>query len=265
MMAPRLPGVSDRTMVIGATGEGKTVGGLYILSYQPFHEMPWVIIDYKRDKLISAIEDAGAEVIFDNRKDEGKEYPEPPTEPGLYIIRPDPDHKEQVNTFLQAIWRNGNTGLFCDEAFMIPQKRPFKAYDNLLTQGRSLNCPMIMLYQRPVDMSQYATSQAEFWMVYNLRKPEDIEKAGEYVGAAKGPAGKSITVKTKLPRYYWLWYDVSEDNCEIMSPVPAPETVLAVFYDRLEPPPEQGTPQLEAPATPLLEGPKEERPGFRLI
>ena len=257
---PRLPKTSDRTMVIGATGEGKTVAALYLLSYQPFHDIPYIIIDYKRDALIAEIELMGAEVIYDNRRDEGKDYPEPPTEPGLYIIRPDPDHKEQVDTFLKAIWRNGNTGLFCDEAFMIPQKRPFKAYDALLTQGRSLNCPMIMLYQRPVDMSQYATSQAEFWMVFNLRKPEDIEKAGEYVGEAKGPSGEKVTVKTKLPRYYWLWYDVAEDDCSLMQPVPAPQIVLETFAQRLTPPPsDDGLEPAELEAEVKREG-----PGFRL-
>lgn len=232
---PQLPGSDARTMVIGRTGEGKTVGGLYLLAYQNFTSMPWVIIDYKRDKLIAEIETAGAVVLYDNRLMEGKPFPPPPVEPGLYIVRPDPDQREEVNSFLLAIWRQGRVGLFCDEAFMIPQKRPFKAYDALLTQGRSLECPMIMLYQRPVDMSQFATSQADFWMVYNLHKPEDIAKANEYVGAAKGSQGETIDVTTKLPRFYWLWYDVSADDCAVMKPVPKPAEVIAIYRQRLTP------------------------------
>ena len=231
----RLPGVDARTMVIGRTGEGKTVGGLFLLAYQNWSEMPWVIIDYKRDKLIAMIETAGAKVLYDNRTMEGKPFPPPPVEPGLYIVRPDPDQREEVNSFLFQMWRQGRVGLFCDEAFMIPQKRPFKAYDALLTQGRSLECPMIMLYQRPVDMSQFATSQADFWMVYNLHKPEDIAKANEYVGSTVGSQGETIDVTTKLPRYYWLWYDVSADECAVMQPVPGPADLIGVFRQRLTP------------------------------
>lgn len=230
----RLPTSQDRVMVIGATGEGKSVAALWLLSFADFDLMPWIIIDYKREALIADIEQSGAVLLYDDRKMK-RDFPPPPTEPGLYIVRPDPDQKEEVNNFLLQVWRNGNTGLFCDEAFMIPQKRPFKAYDSLLTQGRSLNCPMIMLYQRPVDMSQYATSQAEYWAVFRIRKKDDVDKANQYVGAAKGPKGELIDVNYRLPRYYWLWYDVSEDDCCVMRPVPPPHEVLAIFRDRLQP------------------------------
>ncbi len=232
---PRLPTSQDRVMVIGATGEGKSVAALWLLSYADFDIMPWIIIDYKREALIADIERSGAIILYDDRRMPNKAFPEPPTDPGLYIVRPDPDQKEEVNNFLLQVWRNGNTGLFCDEAFMIPQKRPFKAYDSLLTQGRSLNCPMIMLYQRPVDMSQYATSQAEYWAVFRIRKKDDVDKANQYIGTAKGPNGELIDVNYRLPRYYWLWYDVSEDDCCVMRPVPPPQAVLGVFRERLRP------------------------------
>ena len=222
-------------MVIGATGEGKTVGALWLLSYAPFHRMPYIIIDYKRDEMIQQVEEAGALVLYDNRIREGP-FPLPPTKPGLYIMRPDPDEKDQMNAFLTQVWRNGYTGLFCDEAFMIPQKRPFKAYDNILTSGRSLRIPVIMLYQRPVDMSQYATSQAEYWMAYNLRKPRDIETANEYIGETTGPNGERIDASFRLPRFYWLWYDVVNDDLHVMQPVPQPAKIIEAFRARLIPP-----------------------------
>jgi hypothetical protein len=231
----RLPTDQDRVMVIGATGEGKTVGALWLLSYAPFHRMPYIIIDYKRDSMIQQVQEVGATVLYDNRIRESA-FPSPPTEPGLYIMRPDPEEKEQMNAFLLQVWRNGYTGLFCDEAFIIPQKRPFKAYDNILTSGRSLRIPVIMLYQRPVDMSQYATSQAEYWMAYNLRKPSDIDIANEYIGETEGPNGERIDASFHLPRFYWLWYDVVNDDLHVMRPVPRPEKVIETFRARLIPP-----------------------------
>lgn len=235
-----LPTIEDRVMVIGKTGSGKTVGGLWLLSLSCFHEIPYVIIDYKRDKMIAQLDDLGAVVIYDSRSDDKSltKWPLPPNEPGLYIIRPDPEDKDEMNAFLMQIWRMGSVGLFCDEAFMIPQKRPFKAYDNLLTQGRSLNIPMIMLYQRPVDMSQYATSQAEYWAIFKLTKYTDIEKANEYITPAIGVDNSRIDAKTRLPRFYWLWYDEIEGVTTVMKPVPNPDAVMNNFRKRLKPPPQ---------------------------
>jgi hypothetical protein len=231
----RLPTDQDRVMVIGATGEGKTVGALWLLSYAPFHDIPYIIIDYKRDPLIRRLqEEVAVPVIYDNRVDTGA-WPTVPVDPGLYIMRPDPEQKEEMNNFLLQIWRQENTGLFCDEAFMIPQKRPYKAFDNLLTSGRSLHIPMIMLYQRPVDMSQYATSQAEYWAVFNLRKPKDIETANEYIGVCRLSDGTRVDASYHLPRYHWLWYDVVHDICTVMRPVPPPDAILEKFRGRLGP------------------------------
>jgi len=245
-----LPTIQDRTMVIGATGEGKTVGAMWLLSRSPFHEIPYVIIDYKRELMIAQLEEAGASVIYDNRRKAGS-FPSPPVEPGLYIVRPDPDEREEMNAFLSQIWRNGNTGIFCDEAFMIPQKRPFKAFDNILTTGRSLNMPLIMLYQRPVDMSQYATSQAEYWMVFNLRKPSDIEIANQYIGSTV-IYGRKYDAGTHLRPHYWMWYDVHNDGLHLMQPVPPPARIMDVFRQRLRPADE-------------LEEPEKTRPRLRLI
>ena len=42
-------------MIYGKTGSGKTVVGLWALEKRSFLRKPWVIIDYKRDKIIRQI------------------------------------------------------------------------------------------------------------------------------------------------------------------------------------------------------------------
>src|ERR1700742_4420676 len=178
-----LDGDGYRILVLGATGEVKTVNAYWQLSRANFHEMPWFILASKGDPLIKRLEAMGVLVIYDARRGD-KKFPEPTTVPGLYIIRPLIEQEEEVNNFLAQVRINGKTGLWIDEGFLIPQKARFSAYNNLLAQGRTLNIPMIMLYQRPFGLSQLVTSQSEFWAVYHLRKPDDMQKVDEYIEPA---------------------------------------------------------------------------------
>ncbi len=219
------PSDSDRTIVFGRTGSGKTVGALHHLSGSSFDLKPWIIFDYKGDKLIRGIQDAGAREIDVRKK--------PPTKPGLYVVRPDVQEPAITNDFLLNVWRQEETGLFFDEGFMVPQNRPYKAFDHIMTQGRSKNIPVIACYQRPAWLSQFATSQADYFRVYHLHKPEDRAKANEYMGEAKGPKGELIGVNYRLPDHYSLWYDVGNDQATVLRPSPPPEAVLGAFEQRL--------------------------------
>lgn len=222
----RWPTNSDRTFIAGRTGSGKSVFGLWLLSTRNFDEQPWIIFDYKRDPLIRQIEQAGAREIALTR---------PPTKAGLYIVRPDPDEPAIVNQFLRRVWDNQNTGLFFDEGFMVPQHRPYKAFDGIMTQGRSMNIPVIMLYQRPVTMSQFTASQSDFFGVFHLIKKEDREKVGEYMGELQLSEGRTLDVNSKLPPYWCLWYDVGRDRLDVLRPCPSPQSILETFGTRLEP------------------------------
>ena len=72
----RLPDDSKRLYIIGRTGSGKTVAGVWHLSHRSWRKMPWVIVDYKGDELIARL--PATEIR--NWK--------VPSEPGLYILRP---------------------------------------------------------------------------------------------------------------------------------------------------------------------------------
>lgn len=219
------PTDENRTIITGRTGSGKTVGALWLTSSRSWNVKPWIMFDYKGDKMISQIEDLGAREVRIDKK--------PPTKPGLYIVRPDPSEPRVTNEFLLNIWRQEDTGIYFDEGFMVPQHRPYKSFDAIMTQGRSKHIPVIACYQRPAWLSPFALASAEFLWTYHLLKPEDRAKMNEYVGEAAGPNGECIDVNYRLPDYYSLYYDVNSDKANVLRPVPPPEVILETYSVRL--------------------------------
>lgn len=219
----RWPGVQDRTSIVGKTGSGKTTAGLFILSETAlYEEMPWIIIDYKGDDIIAKIPAkplrTGAAV---------------PKEPGLYKLDCSPflSKDDPVDDFLKEVWRNGHTGLFFDEAYMLPdrfgrtERGTLRA---LFTTGRSRHIPIISLSQRPMDVTKYNFSEASHHVIFRLPDKADRDIVRGRVRAEEfdrifGRYG------TGLPEYFSLWYDVSRDNIFTMEPFPHPREVIARF------------------------------------
>jgi hypothetical protein len=200
------------------TGSGKTVAALWHLSERDFTERPWLILDFKGDSHIARIHakvlPSGATV---------------PREPGIYVARPLPDSEDVwVEDLLWSVWKQGNTGLYVDEGYMIGTKS--KAFNALLTQGRSKNIPMITLSQRPVWLSRFVISEAEFHQVYFLSDQQDRDIVQRFI--------PHEVLERRLPKYHSWYYDVSEDKLEGLKPVPKPEAIRASInadLDELEP------------------------------
>ena len=151
----KLPTPDKRTSVIGSTGSGKTQFAVWLLSSRDFHIRPWVIFDFKGDKLIA---DLGAIEL--------SVHSNPPKNPGLYIVRPLPGDEVAVSAFLQKCWAQEYIGIYIDEGYMLPKlDRWFRA---CLTQGRSKLIEMIILSQRPVWMDKYVFTEANYFAVFKL-------------------------------------------------------------------------------------------------
>ncbi len=180
--------------------------------------MPWVIYDFKRDKLLSQIEALpGAYEIGTN---------EVPDLPGLYFIHPHPDDVEVVQNQLQGIWTKQNTGVLIDEGYMVssaPNKRSWLR--TLLTQGRSMHIPMIILSQRPVWMDRFVFSESDFYQVFRLNHSGDRKKIMEYIPA---------DLSGRLPEYHSFYHDVAREETVVMKPVPTADKILGIFAQRLE-------------------------------
>ncbi len=224
----RMPGTDDRTSIVGKTGSGKTTAGLFILSENKFYkQMPWIIIDYKGDELI---EQVPARPISPNSP--------PPTEPGLYKLSASPflEDEDPVDAFLKRVWHNGNTGLFFDEAYMLPDRYSRGSGGTLralFTTGRSRKIPIISLTQRPVDVIKYNFSEASHHVIFRLPDKADRDTVrgrvpNEQFDRIFGKNG------TGLPKFCSMWYDVSEDNSFTMLPFPHPDEIIARLQDAVK-------------------------------
>lgn len=227
-MTVRGPTDQQRTVVLGRTGSGKSQFSIALLSTRNWDEMPWIIIDYKGEDLIHDILKANK-----GRVKTLKPTDNPPKEPGLYYMRPLPKVEDmEVEAFLWKVHKQGHCGLFLDEGYALPQK---DAFDVILTQGRTLYIPVICLYQRPVWMSRFAVAQADFVAVFAQMDDRDLKTTSSFVKPAKGENGELITVKTELPPYHCLWYDVGQGVSSVLRPAPSRQAIIDTFTRRLRP------------------------------
>jgi hypothetical protein len=214
-MTFRLPNLTQRISVVGRTGSGKTAFAAWLLSVSPFHKQPYIIIDYKGDVLLNSV-DRVREIGLQDKI---------PTKPGVYIVHPRPKTDDDLlNKFLYRVWETENTGLFFDEAYMVPWR--MGAFEGILTQGRSLHIPAIVLTQRPAWVSQFIFSEADFFAIFHLNKPQDRARITEITGG---------NIDQLLPDYYSRYFDVAKNQMIILQPCPPPETIMQTLHDRLKP------------------------------
>ena len=213
----RFPGATDRIVIVGRTGSGKTVGGLFYLSLADFHVRPWVILDYKGDENIAEL----------NTQSIG--YDTVPESPGLYLIRVLPGDKKELSEWFRKVWEKEGIGIFVDEGYMIdPRDQWFQA---CLTQGRSKEIPMIVLSQRPAWMSRFVWTEASFFQVYDLTDDDDIGRLREFIKARK--VDTDLDIRRPLPDYHSYYYDVSKRKLLALSPVPDVEETIDKINARI--------------------------------
>lgn len=219
----RLPRTDEHLAVLGCTGSGKTTLASWVLSKCPFDRMPYIAIDYKHDELLGSI-DRIKEIGTGERI---------PTDPGLYVLRPQPSEIDEVESWLWKLWSAGHTGLYVDEAYLLPNKAAIK---NILAQGRSLRIPGIFASQRPVDVPRSIFTEASHIAVFRLNDERDKKIVREFT-----PEGMLDRNKKRLPKYHSYWYNVKDhDEADefpyfVLSPVPEASKIVEIINDRLAP------------------------------
>jgi hypothetical protein len=207
----QIPNNSERTTVMGMTGSGKTQGGAFLLAGQPFEQIPWVILNFKNEGMFY----------------EFNPFPLPnwivPNDPGIYMIDIDLDliDIEIVNDFLRAIKSRGSCGLFIDEGTELEHSKPLRS---ILTQGRSLEIPIILCTQRPKHVTISAFTEANYYMIFDLNHPDDKKLVAGYVGRKDE--------LPELPRYHFWWYDRINKELSPMRPVPDRDIIIANIAGR---------------------------------
>ena len=207
----RLPGSRDRITIIGPTGSGKTHAAMWHLSNASFTARPFIVIDPKREDLVSQID--GAEYIG---------VGEIPKYPGIYVVNPIPSDAPLLDKMLLDIWDHENIGIWIDEGLMFGTG---DGIDACFTQGRSKRIPMIMLMQRPIWVSRFAISEATFIQYFGL---EDERDRRTVRGFAK------IPVEQNLPRFHSFYYDVPRKQNTHWLPMPDAKKILHTINSRLD-------------------------------
>ena len=211
----RLPGPTHRVAIVGRTGSGKTVAAIWHLSNADFDERPWILLDYKNDELINGIQ--RAELVT---------YDELPDLPGVYILKVMPGDEERIEEWFRMVWGRENLGILIDEGYMIdPRSQWFNA---CLTQGRSKRIEMIILSQRPVWLSRFVFSEADFFQIFDLTHVKDMDKVREYIRD-----DDRLQLEQPLAPYHSYYYDVGRRQLETFGPVPKADELLANIDVRL--------------------------------
>lgn len=209
----RLPSVSDRITIIGHTGSGKSQAALWHLSHANFDVQPWVIVDPKEEEKINSIQ--LAEYI---------DFDTVPNTPGLYILQTSAYNRDQLDDYFAKLLERKYVGVYLDEASECGFGPGFTTF---LTRGRSRHCPAITLQQRPVDVSRYTRSEAQFFQCFPLTDESDYKVLR---GFAKVPSFE----QNPLPEFHSYYYDVRWRKSYIMKPVPNIGSILSVIDARLE-------------------------------
>lgn len=209
----RFPSDTDRLVIVGATGSGKTQAELWHLSHRRFDLMPWLVFNFKHDENIDAIPGAVHIPIT-----------QLPTGTGLYITHPTrADIREgRLEHLLETIWEKGWIGLGVDEGFMMGHS---DAYRDILIQGRSKHIPMIIGAQRPSWLDSFTFTEANYWQVFRLQWEKDRDKVREFI--------PSEEIDKKIPEYFSHYYDVNGHELTPLRPVPSLETIHGTFARRL--------------------------------
>lgn len=211
----RHPTDTQRLTVIGKTGSGKTQGAAFHLAGRSFDKKPWIVFDFKRDGLLG-------DIPHTQEWDIGTPVPK---KPGIYLTHPLPGQDDAVEAALWNIWARENIGVYIDELYMLNKNS--HAFQAILTQGRSKRIPVIMLTQRPVAVSRFAFSEADYIQLYTLTDKRDYKTVKEFM---------PLPIEAQLPGpYFSWWWDNARNYKAVLKPVPQEDIILDVFHARLGP------------------------------
>jgi hypothetical protein len=211
----RLPNASNRTVVFGRTGSGKTVFMKWLLSHQEIDRFPWVIIDYKQDGEYQDIPFVRECAIG-----------ELPSRPGLYIMSPGFGDDEKIDAYFYNCLRKGGHGTLVDEGMSAPQAEPrFRGLRTLLAQGRSKLAPVILGSQRPRRINKSLLSEGDFFARFHMSFGDDLDYTREFM---------PLETNAPLDEYHCHWYDVRRDTRFVVAPV-NPDDALERLQSKLEP------------------------------
>lgn len=193
MTAPTFA-TSQRLVVIGATGSGKTFLARRIFGAVP---PPRLVIDPKDDPEATG---SGYAVTF-------RDPTRLPDAPVVRFVPSDPLDRDIYDRLYATVWGSGRRWFtWLDEAEnAAPASRGMpRAMGRLITQGRVRGLGHMALNQRPVGIDPRLIGNAEHVITFRMGYPADLDTMAQAFGVAPGELRRWLG---SLPRYGFAWYD----------------------------------------------------------
>jgi hypothetical protein len=210
------PGDSDRLLIAGATGTGKTRAAVHWLSLADFSEMTWIAMDFKGDDTLAKMPVSDVIDIDDTI----------PERPGLFYVLVEPKrYRSPTSEFFLRAYNRGGVGLLIDETLAIGSTN--EGFNTALFMGRSRRIPIIMCTQRPVGMEVNAKAQATFFQTLDLNFADDRESM------QKNFPKEEIDLEKRLPEFCSYWYDVRRRYATTLDPMPSEDESFEVIAEKL--------------------------------
>lgn len=177
-MTPRITiEPTDRTLIVGHTGSGKTTLALRLVAgYRSL-----VIIDPKW-----RVQLPGAGVVTADPRTFAQWWPQ---RARRVIYRPDPRLRkhEDVDEVIARVLTYGKTCLYVDEAMELSSVAwILPAYKRAITQGRELFVPVVSASQRPIGIHNTVLTEAEHCFAFKLVSDGDRKKVAAFYGDEAG-------------------------------------------------------------------------------
>lgn len=203
MILPRVnPG--QRALALGRTSSGKTTGAVWLMSRSPGR---WLALNVKYDDLITQ---TGPDVDMDVGKviDAHKRH-------RVIVIHPAVFEQQVLDDFVFELGESRHaTGLLVDELLYL-SKGNGQAGPGLmgwLSRGRSRQQSFIGASQRPSNITQYAYTESDYFMLYDLKLKKDWQKIYDFTGRSD--------LERERKKHFFGWYDVGLDKRTEFAPVP---------------------------------------------
>lgn len=183
---------SERVAFIGATGSGKSVLAMYLLS--GLNRV--VVIDPKHTFHMAGYKP-------------GWRLPLTSGEFHL-IIRPAREDDERLAGFLMRLMREGSVTIYCDEAATTSDVFPDTtlALTEIARTGREKHVALWCTMQRPRRVPLTMLTETESFFVFSVRSKDDRDYIRGYTGDE---------VSEKLPRFVFWYYRTEEDRPALMT------------------------------------------------